>query len=74
MYTRSTDADERDLARRLEAAAVAAAAEVVTLSRADAEFVSREMSPDGICVGPKVCSRRAFAAWYQRLHGSAFAG
>ncbi len=55
MYTRSTDEDERDLAMRLEAAAVAAAAEVVTLSRADADYVAKALTVDGKRTIPKVC-------------------
>ena len=54
MYTRSADEEERDLAKRLETAAVAAAAEVVTLSRADAGFVAEKLAPPGRSIAPKV--------------------
>ena len=42
---------------QLEAAAVAAAAEVVTLSRSDADFVARELASPGRSSRPKVWQR-----------------
>ena len=57
VYTRSADEEERRLATRLEAAAVAAAAEVVTLSRADAKFVAEELATSERPVVPKVIAQ-----------------
>ena len=54
MYARSADAAERELATRLEAAAVAAAAEVITLSQSDVDFVAKELAPAGASMAPKV--------------------
>ena len=71
MYTRSTDEDERELAMGLEAAAVAAAAEVVTLSRADADYVAKELTVDGKRTVPKVC-RSCMPSDVRKLHHSRF--
>ena len=70
VYTRSVDEEERELATRLEAAAVAATAEVVTLSRADADFIAEELAPPGRSLEPKVLARQRAAEAVSNPHAA----